>query len=217
MVSSRAAVAWDFPGHAAMSPAPTSTAPTVTAVAPLLPSLVAVIVASPGLAAPPRPVASTVATAGALLVQVTTRPARGLPLASCGVAESCSAPPSGSAPVPGLTATAAIGTGTTVTTAAPLRPSLVAVMVALPGLSALTRPVASTSAAVGAVLAHVTDRLRTGVPLAIGVAVSCSVAPTNAPGAVGLTVTALTGGRSWQKPLPASVNVPPAAGMNAQL
>src|SRR5437588_228987 len=87
-------------------------------------------------------------------------------------------------------------TAPTVTAVAPLLPSLVAVIVALPGLSALTRPVASTSAAVGAVLAHVTDRLRTGVPLAIGVAVSCSVAPTNAPGAVGLTVTALTGGRS---------------------
>src|SRR3989442_8998282 len=145
MPSSRAAVApGPAPGHEAISPAPTSAAPTVTAALPLCASLVAVMVAVPGLSALTLPVASTVATAGALLVQVTTRLASGLPLASCGVAVSCSALPWGSDPVPGLTATDAIGTGTTVITAAPVCPSLVAVMVAVPGLSALTRPVGST-------------------------------------------------------------------------
>src|SRR2546425_501233 len=99
-------------------------------------------------------------------------------------------------PAPGHEAMSPAPTSTapTVTAAVPLCPSLVAVMVAVPGLSALTRPVGSTVASTGALVAQVTARLRSGVPLSLGIAASCTVAPTNAPGAAGVTITAVTGG-----------------------
>src|SRR5947209_2194288 len=63
---------------------------TVIAAVPLLPSLEAVIVAEPAATAVTRPLALTVATAVLPLVHVTARPLNGLPLASFGVAASCS-------------------------------------------------------------------------------------------------------------------------------
>jgi hypothetical protein len=48
-----------------------------------------VIVAEPAATAVTSPLPFTVATAGALLAHVTTRPVSGFPLASCGVAVSC--------------------------------------------------------------------------------------------------------------------------------
>src|SRR5207245_931391 len=67
---------------------------TVTAAEPLLPSLVAVTVTGPPAPLPvTRPVASTVAIVAALVAQVTVRPVRGLPAASCGVAVSWTVSP----------------------------------------------------------------------------------------------------------------------------
>src|SRR5574341_388967 len=102
MLSSRRAVASSpLDEQPAMSPAPTKTTPlpggggavTVIADVPLCPSLVAVIVAAPTAAPLTRPVPLTVAIALSLLPHVTTRPLNGFPLASFGVAVSCTLDP----------------------------------------------------------------------------------------------------------------------------
>src|SRR5205807_6977078 len=96
-------------------PAATGTTATVMPAVPLCPSLVAVIVAEP--AAPPltSPVPLTVATDVLLLAQVTTRPASGLPLASFGVAVSCTVCPADTEADAALTVIALTGTGTLAT------------------------------------------------------------------------------------------------------
>ena len=66
----------------------TGTTVTVIAAVPLLPSLVAVIVAVPTATADTRPLADTVATAGALLDHAMLRPVRTLPAESLVVAAS---------------------------------------------------------------------------------------------------------------------------------
>src|SRR2546426_16593 len=90
------------------------TAATATVAVPLCPSLVAVSVAVPAATPVTRPLPFTVATPGALLAQVTTRPASGVPLASFGVAVSCTVCPTCTLAVAGLTVTDTTGTFTTV-------------------------------------------------------------------------------------------------------
>src|SRR2546425_13288072 len=78
-----------------MPPAPTGVPlvpvplDTMTVALPLLPSLVAVIVADPAATPVTTPLALTVAIAPLLVAHVTARPLRGFPLASLGVAVSC--------------------------------------------------------------------------------------------------------------------------------
>src|SRR5260370_21350454 len=67
----------------------------------------AVMVAAPPTTPVTRPLLLTAATAGALLVHVTTRPANAAPLESVGVATSCSDCPTPTLAVVGLTTTAA--------------------------------------------------------------------------------------------------------------
>src|SRR5690349_16052961 len=134
-----------------MSPAPTrvTVAPTdvtVTLALPLLPSLVAVIVADPAATPLTSPLPVTVATAVLPLAHVTTRPESALPLASFGVAVSCWVCPGGRLTVAGLTVTDATGTVVTVIAAVPLLPSLVAVIVVAPGATPVTRPLPFTVA-----------------------------------------------------------------------
>src|SRR5436853_15861 len=105
---------------------------TVILEAPLLPSLVAVIVADPVTFAVTRPLVLTVATVVLSLDHVVVRPASGLLLASRGVAVSCTVWPTGTLAEGGVTVTEATGTVVTVTLAPPLCPSLVAVIVADP-------------------------------------------------------------------------------------
>jgi len=94
----------------------------------------------------------------------------------------------------GLTVTEATGTLVTVTVAVPLCPSLVAVIVAEPAATPVTKPLAETVAAAALLVAQVTTRPLRAVPFAsFGVAVNCVVAPTVTPAAVGLTVTEATG------------------------
>ncbi len=88
---------------------------TVTAAVPFCPSLVAVIVADPAATPLTRPLPFTLASPLLLLAQVTTRPLSGLPLASLGVAASCTVCPTGTLAEAGLTATDATGTATMVT------------------------------------------------------------------------------------------------------
>src|SRR3989442_7200551 len=90
--------------------APGFGAVTVIAAVPLLLSLVAVIVADPAATPATSPLPFTVATAELLLAQVTIRPASGVPLASLGVAVSCSVCPTGTLAAAGLTVTDATGT-----------------------------------------------------------------------------------------------------------
>ena len=154
----------------------------------------AVIVADPAPAAVTNPVALTVATEPLVVDQVTARPINGLPFASLGVAVSCAVCPTLRLAVAGLTATDATGTLETVTLAVPLCPSLVAVIVAEPATTLVTRPVPSTVATDGLELDHVTVRPDSGLPLAsFGAAVSCTVFPTCTLAEAGLTLTEATG------------------------
>src|SRR5437773_4019315 len=166
---------------------PAGGAVTVRAAVPFLPSLVAVIVAVPAATPVTSPLPLTVATAAALLAHVTVRPVSGAPLASFGVAVSCTVAPAATLAVAGLTVTVATGTVVTVRAAVPLLPSLVAVIVAVPAAPPVTSPLPLTAATAVALLAHVTTRPVSGAPPAsFGVAVSCTVPPTSTLGAAGL-------------------------------
>src|SRR3989441_339168 len=167
---------------------------TVIAAVPLCPSEVAVIVAEPVATAVTRPLAPTVATVTFELAHATARPVNGLPLASLGVAASCTVRPTATLAVAGVTETDATGTLVTVILDAPLCPSDVAVIVAAPNPTAVTSPLPPTVATAALLLAHVTTRPDSGAPLAsFGVAVSCSVCPTCRLAAAGLTSTDPTG------------------------
>src|SRR5207244_6019788 len=83
---------------------------TVTDEVPLFPSLVAVIVAEPGVTPETRPLLLTVATAVLELDHVTVRPESGVPPASLGVAVSCTVWPASTAAEGGVTSTVATGT-----------------------------------------------------------------------------------------------------------
>src|SRR5438034_1225602 len=144
---------------------------TVIAAPPLLPSDTAVIVAEPAATPVTSPLAFTVATDGLLLDQPITRPDSALPFASLGVAASCTVCPACSVADAGVTATDATGTIATATAAVPVLPSEVAVIVAEPTATAVTRPLAVTGATAMLLLAHVTTRPASGLPL-----VSCGVA-----------------------------------------
>src|SRR5205823_14364112 len=90
---------------------------TVTADVPLCPSDVAVMVAAPAATPVTSPLPFTRATAVLLLDQVTTRPLSGFPLASFGIAVSCTVAPCCTLAGDGLTVTAATGMLDTVTDA----------------------------------------------------------------------------------------------------
>src|SRR3989441_3339911 len=176
------------------TPPPPAPAVTVIAAEPLWPSLVAVIVAVPATTPPTSPLPLTVATDALLVAHVTSRPPSGVPLASFGVAVSCAVPPTGTLAVAGPTATDATGTTLTVIAAEPDWPSLVAVIVAVPATTPPTSPLPFTVATDALLVAHVTTRPPSGVPLAsFGVAVSCPVAPTGTLAVAGLSATDATG------------------------
>src|SRR5438094_210264 len=172
----------------------TGTGVTVIVEGPLFPSLVAVIVAVPAALPVTSPLAVTVATAVLLLPQLTVRPGNGLPLASFGVAVSCTVWPLCSDAVPGLTVTDATGTVLTVIVVVPLCPSLVAVIVAAPAVTPVTTPLPLTVATAVLLLAQLTARPDNGLPFpSLGVAASCTVWPTCTDADAGLTATDATG------------------------
>src|SRR5437773_530683 len=172
----------------------TGTGVTVIVEGPLFPSLVAVIVAVPAALPVTSPLAVTVATPVLLLPQLTGRPDNGLPLASFGVAVSCTVWPTCTDAVLGLTVTDATGTVLTVIVAVPLCPSLVAVIVAAPAVTPVTTPLPLTVATAVLLLPQLTVRPDNGLPLAsFGAAASCIVWPTGTVAVVGLTVTDATG------------------------
>src|SRR5690349_20958464 len=89
-------------------------AETVMLAVPLLPSLVAVIVAEPAATPLTRPLLLTVAMVVLLLDQVMLRPVSVFPDASLVVAASCTVAPTLTLAVAGVTATDATGTALTV-------------------------------------------------------------------------------------------------------
>src|SRR2546421_709060 len=116
------------------------------------------MVAEPAVRPLTSPVLVTAAIALALLDHVTTRPLSAPPLASFGVAVSCTDPPAGRLAEGGLTTTEATGTGITVMVEVALFPSLVAVMVVEPAATPVTSPLLLTVATAEALLDHVTTR-----------------------------------------------------------
>src|SRR2546427_8198669 len=177
-----------------IGPDATGTGVTVMADAPLFPSLVAVIVAVPAVFPVTSPLALTVATVALLLAQRTVRPDSGLPLASWGVAVSCTVWPTCTDAVAGLTVTDATGTVLTVIVAVPLCPSEVAVIVAEPAATPVTSPLALTVATAGLPLDQAIVRPESELPFAsFGVAASGTVWPTCTDAVAGFTVTDATG------------------------
>src|SRR2546430_438613 len=161
---------------------------------PLLPSLVAVIVAEPGVTPETSPELITVATDVLLLDQVTARPERAAPFASLGVAVSWTVCPAWTVAVGGVTSTVATGTLVTVIDAVPLLPSLVAVIVAEPGATPKTSPELFTVATDVLLLDQLTARPERAAPFAsLGVAVSWTVCPAWTVAVGGVTSTVATG------------------------
>jgi hypothetical protein len=122
---------------------------TVSVATPVLPSLVAVIIAGPSLTAVTTPLLDTVATALLLELQLNGRPVSRPPLASRVVAVACDVSTAVIVVGTRATVTEATETGTTVIVALPLLPSLVATISAVPGATAVTTPVADTVATPG--------------------------------------------------------------------
>jgi hypothetical protein len=130
---------------------------------------------------------------------VIVRPVSTFPLASRNVAVACVPWPTIREDAVNATATVATGGGggggaVTVTVAEPVCPSLVATMLAVPGATALTYPVADTVAVAVLELDHVTTRPVSTFPLASRrVAVACVPCPATSDETFTVTATVATG------------------------
>jgi hypothetical protein len=172
----------------------TGTIVTVIVALPDLPSLVAVAVAVPAAIPVTTPTLDTLATLAFDEVHVTVRPISAFPPASLGVAVSACVAPTLTFATDGATVTVATGGGVTVMADAPDLASLVAVIVALPAATAVTRPPVLTRALVESDVVHATTRPVSGIPPPSSVAaVSCCVAPTARVTVAGVTDTVATG------------------------
>jgi len=166
---------------------------TVTTADPFFPPLVAVIVAVPAATAVTTPVDATVATFVLSESHEMERSTTTVPFTSVTTAVSVVVPGTPMVAVAGLTVTVATGAAATVTADVPLFPSLVAVIVAVPTLIPVTRPVAETDATVALLEPHVITRPVRTVPFAsFVVAVNCLVAPATTLAVAGATVTVAT-------------------------
>ena len=131
---------------------------TVIVEEPLLPDDVAVIVAVPAATPVTMPAALTVAVAELLVDQVTVWPVITFPCASFTVAESATVAPTFIDAVGGATVTVVTtgGADVTVTLEVPVFPAHVAVTVAEPAATPLTKPLALTVATFALLVVHVT-------------------------------------------------------------
>jgi hypothetical protein len=172
---------------------PTAVCVAVTVELPLLPSLVAVIVAEPGATPVTTPVVETVAMAVLLDDHATARSVTTTPFASLTVAVSVVVWPTVTVAVGGDTVTLPTGDGVTVIADVPLFVSLVAVIVAIPPLTPVTTPAVFTIATCVLLELHETTRFVTTLPLAsVTVAVSVAVALGGMASAGGDTTTLAT-------------------------
>ena len=133
---------------------------------PVWPSLVARIVAEPAAMPVTRPVLETVATLVLLELHAIARPVSTAPVASRVIAVACAFADIRMLEAVSETLTVATGTGATVIEAVPVLPSLVAVIVAVPAATPLTRPLLETAAIDGSLDVHVTVRPVRTLPLA---------------------------------------------------
>jgi hypothetical protein len=164
----------------------TGTGVTVTVDEPLLPSAVAVIVAVPTATAVTTPDCETVAMFVFSEFQVTGRSVRTVAFMSFTVAPSVVVCPITTLVFAGATVTEFTGAIVTVTAVDALLPSLVAVIVADPGPTAVMTPADDTVATAEALVVHATTRFVTTVPLTsltviVGVAV-CATTRANVVG-----------------------------------
>jgi hypothetical protein len=171
----------------------TGIAVTVTAATALFPSTDAVITAGPGEMPVTSPVASTVATLGALEDQVNFFPVSGCPCASSAVAVSLAVVRTWIDVVSGETDTEAAVFASTVTFASAYFPSELAAICTLPGATPVTTPSSDTVAMALSLLAQNTWRSDSGFPWASRT-VACSGvdAPTLTLAVVGETSTLAT-------------------------
>lgn len=175
-----------------------STACTVAGTDALTPSTVAVMLVVPTALPTTTPSASTVATSVFALDQRTSRSVSGVSAESRATACSRAVSPTGTVtPLcqKRTRATFAAAVPVTSTTALPLFPSLVAVIVAWPARRACTTPWAETLATSVSPLAQATARpSRMPPPASVGVARSATDSPTRSRGVAGATVTRATAG-----------------------
>jgi hypothetical protein len=156
---------------------PTGTGDTVIVLVPLFVSLVAVMIAVPGATAVTTPAADTVATGLLFELHETGRSVTTLPTLSFTVGVRAKVCVTSIALVGGASVTLATGIFVTVTNEVPLLPSLVAVIVAAPILSAVITPDDETLTVVASLEPHVTTRPVNTPPIeSLVTADSCAVA-----------------------------------------
>jgi len=139
------------------------------------------------------PLFEIVATPVLSELQMMVRPVSTLPSTSRRIADACVACASVIVLELSVTVTDATGTGDTVTEAVPLWPSLIAVIVAVPGDIAVTSPVDETVAIASLLEDHVTSRESTVPWASVKVTLSCSVPPCTTVALDGLRATDATG------------------------
>jgi hypothetical protein len=161
------------------------------------------ICTGPALTLVTSPAGDTDAIAVLPELHVTLRPVKMLPFTSRVVAVACVVCPTVIDVEASDTVTRNTGTGTTVIDDVPAFPSLVAVIVALPIATAVTRPVVDTLAIEGALDDQVTVRpLRTLLLASRVSAASWNVVPMTTSADGGLTMTAATLGITVSVALP---------------
>jgi hypothetical protein len=166
----------------------------VTVVEPDLVSLVAVMVAVPAFTAVTSPLELTVAIVGSLVPHVTVRPVRVFPFESLRVADNWRVAPRAMEGLAGATVTVATGASATLNVDVPLWPSLVAVIVDVPGATPVTTPAADNVATLVFDDCQPTVRPLSVFPLAsFKVAVMFVVNATKTLAGFGATLTELTG------------------------
>ena len=166
---------------------------TVTIASAVRPSATAEIVAVPTLSPTTTPDDDTVAIDGTRLVHVKARPLNVPPCASVATAERVVDWPTMTLAVAGVIAIAAIGAGDTVIVDEAEAPATAPKIVAVPGATALTRPVVETVATPAALVVHVTVDVSAAVQfVAVALVASCWLDPTASDAAAGLTLTDVT-------------------------
>ena len=172
----------------------TGTGETVIDTVAVLPSIVAVIITTPGATEPTTPLLLTMPTVGFDDDQMTARPTMTLPDASRATAVACCVVLGTMVRLGTVTTMVLTGTGETVIDTVVDFPSDVAMIIAEPAATPVTTPLAETDATLVAALDQVTVRPVSVAPCAsLVVATSASVWPTITDPAPAFTSMVFTG------------------------